>query len=157
MVGRRRLRSSFGRVLLGRRRILRQCQICRCECDYHQSDHEKVLLVHRFLPYSDTRVGREWCPQLSITLTLQHARFQSSDIVYPSTGAGLELSLRSLTAVEPDFEKINSQGIVQWHTVSSVTCHVTWRVIEMQRATGFFKTKKTICSDCEQKPAIRDG
>jgi hypothetical protein len=51
-------------------------------------------------------------------------------------------------------EKTNLQGRVQWHRVSSVTRHVTWRVIEMQWAIGFFNKKKTFCSDCEQKPAI---
>jgi hypothetical protein len=29
--------------------------------------------------------------------------------------------------------------------------------MEMQRAIGFFNKKKTFCSDCEQKPAIRVG
>jgi len=29
--------------------------------------------------------------------------------------------------------------------------------MEMQRAIGFFKKKKTFCSDCEQKAAIRVG
>jgi len=29
--------------------------------------------------------------------------------------------------------------------------------MEMQWAIGFFNKKKTICSDCEQKPAIRFG
>ncbi len=51
----------------------------------------------------------------------------------------------------------NLEGRVQRHTVSSVTCHVTWRVMEMQWAVGFFNKKKTFCSDCEQKPAIRVG
>ncbi len=64
-------------------------------------------------------------------------------------------SPRPLTAVEPESSQTNLQGRVQWHTVSSVTCHVTWRVVEMQGATGLFKTKKTICSDWAQEPAIR--
>jgi len=34
--------------------------------------------------------------------------------------------------------KTISQGGVQWHTVSSVTCHVTWRVMEVPWAIGFF-------------------
>jgi len=29
--------------------------------------------------------------------------------------------------------------------------------MEMQRAIGFFNKKKTFCSDCEQKTAIRVG
>jgi len=29
--------------------------------------------------------------------------------------------------------------------------------MEMQRAIGFLKKKKTFCSDCEQKAAIRAG
>src|SRR6266487_6787692 len=39
-------------------------------------------------------------------------------------------------------EKTNLQGRVQWHTVSSVTCHVTWRVMEMQRVIVFSKRNK---------------
>jgi len=31
---------------------------------------------------------------------------------------------------------------------------MTWRVMEMQRAIGLFKGKKTICPDCEQKLAL---
>jgi len=43
-----------------------------------------------------------------------------------------------MTAVEPEFRDDQLQGSVQWHTVSSVTCHVTWRVMERQWAIGFF-------------------
>jgi len=34
--------------------------------------------------------------------------------------------------------KTISLGGVQWHTVSSVTCHMTWRVMEVPWAIGFF-------------------
>jgi len=44
----------------------------------------------------------------------------------------------AITAVEPEFRDDQLQGSVQWHTVSSVTCHVTWRVMERQWAIGFF-------------------
>jgi len=54
-------------------------------------------------------------------------------------------------------EKTNLQGRVQGHAVSSVTCHVSCRVMEMQWAIGFFNKKETFCSDCEQKPTIRVG
>jgi len=57
--------------------------------------------------------------------------------MYLSTGARLELSPQPLTAAEPKFRedrcRAESSG-----TVSSVTCHVTWRVIEMQWTVGFF-------------------
>ena len=72
-------------------------------------------------------------------------------------GAGLELSPRALAAAEPEFPKTISQGRIQWLTVSSVTCHVTWRVMEVQWAIGLFNKKKTFCSDCGLKPAIRVG
>jgi hypothetical protein len=44
---------------------------------------------------------------------------------------------------------------VLWHEVSTATCQVTWRVMEMQWPVGFFNEKKPFCSDCGQKPAIR--
>jgi hypothetical protein len=73
----------------------------------------------------------------------------------PQPGTGLELSPRVLTAAEPEFR----EGQLAGHNpvASGVKCHVTWRVMEMQRAIGFFKKKKTFCSDCEQKAAIRVG
>src|SRR6266436_3483576 len=55
--------------------------------------------------------GRECGPQLSTTWTLQHARFQSSHIVYLSIGAGLELSLGPLAA-QPEFRKDQLAGRV---------------------------------------------
>jgi hypothetical protein len=54
------------------------------------------------------------------------------------TRSALELSPRPLTLLSRNSEKTNLQGRVQWHTVSSVTRFVTWRVMEMLRAVGFF-------------------
>ena len=103
-----------------------------------------------FLPYSETRVGRECRPQLSnancpaCTIPIERHRVslnrKSSPIVVAATNRG-----------EPDFGKTNLQRRARWHTVSSVRCQMTWRVMEMQRAIGFLKKKKTICSDCEQE------
>ena len=77
------------------------------------------------------------------------------------------MSPRSMTAAEPEFGENQLAGRVQWHRVSSVTCHMTWRVVEMewainvfnkmQGAIGFFNEKETFYSDCVQKPAIRVG
>ncbi len=78
--------------------------------------------------------------------------------MYLTTGAGLDLLPRPLTTVDPEFreDQLAGQSPVA-RAVSSVTCHVTWRAMEMQRAIDCFNKKKTICSDCAQKPAIRVG
>ena len=73
----------------------------------------------------------------------------------PQPGAGLDLSPRALTAAEAEFREGQLAG--QSPVARGVKCHVTWRVMEMQRAIGFLKKKKTFCSDCEQKAAIRAG
>ena len=76
--------------------------------------------------------------------------------MYLSTGAGLELSPLAITAAEAEFREDHLAG----HSglAHGVKCHVSChmaRVMEMQQAVGFFNKKKTFCSDCEQKPAIR--
>src|SRR5690348_9610540 len=48
------------------------------------------------------RRSQSWV-RVRAQLSTQHARFQSSDIVYLSTGAGLELLPRALTAAGPKF------------------------------------------------------
>jgi hypothetical protein len=77
------------------------------------------------------------------------------DIVYLSTGVSLELSLRPLTAVEPDFRQ--DQLAEESPLAHGVKCHVSYDMacLEMQWAIGLFNKKRTFCSDCEEKPAIR--
>ncbi len=64
-------------------------------------------------------------------------------------------SPRPLTAVEPEFREDQLTG--QSPVAHGVKCHVSCDMARYGNAAGhrFFKTKKTICSDCEQKPAIR--
>jgi hypothetical protein len=77
--------------------------------------------------------------------------------VYLSTGAGLEMSPRALTDAEPEFREGQLPG--QSPEAHGVKCHVSFDMARYGNAVGhrLFNKKKTFCSDCEQKPAIRVG
>ena len=75
--------------------------------------------------------------------------------MYPSTGLGLELSPRPLTAVEPEFREDQLAG--QSPVAHGVKCQVSRVMAGQGTATGrrlVQETEKRIGSDCEQKPAI---
>ena len=74
--------------------------------------------------------------------------------MYLSTGAGLELSPRPLTAAEPEFREDQLAG--ESPVAHGVKCHVSCDMARYGNAVGhrFVQKKKTICADCEQKSAI---
>jgi len=114
---------------------------------------DKSVASTQFFPYSEFKLGASAAPQSSTTWTPQHARFQPTSFI-PQPEEVSNCRHGHWPPLSRSSEKTNLQGRVQWHTVSSVMCHVTWRVIEMERAIGVLLERRKQFADPEQKSAI---
>ena len=94
-------------------------------------------------------------PAIVSNVNFQHARFQSSDIAYPSTGAGLELSPQPLNAVEPKFreDQLGGQGSV----ARGVKCHVSFDMARYRNAAGHRFVQKEDKNLCRLRAEVCDS
>ena len=74
--------------------------------------------------------------------------------MYLSTGAGLELSPRAITAAEAEFREDHLAG--QSGVVHGVKCHVSCDMARCENAVGhqLLQREESNCGNCEQKSVI---